>query len=44
MNLLEDDLFIACIGYQGARPKAFASVAGGRTELVVYTRAQSASE
>jgi uncharacterized protein (TIGR03067 family) len=36
--LLEDDLFIACIGYQGERPGAFSSVAGSRTELVVYTR------
>jgi hypothetical protein len=36
--LLEDDLFIACIGYIGERPKAFSSGAGGKTELVVYTR------
>src|SRR5262245_58786719 len=42
--LLEDDLFIACIGYQGARPGAFSSVAGSRAELVVYTRARSAGE
>jgi uncharacterized protein (TIGR03067 family) len=42
--LLEDDLFIACIGYQGARPKAFSSVAGSRAELVVYARAGSAGE
>ena len=41
---LEDDLFIACIGYQGARPKTFSSVAGSRTELVVYTRGKSAAE
>jgi uncharacterized protein (TIGR03067 family) len=40
--LLEDDLFIACIGYQGARPEAFSSMAGSRTELVVYTRVKSA--
>jgi uncharacterized protein (TIGR03067 family) len=36
--LLEDDLFIACIGYKGERPKAFSSGAGGKTELVVYSR------
>jgi uncharacterized protein (TIGR03067 family) len=42
--LLEDDLFIACIGYKGARPEAFSSVAGSTTELVVYTRVQSAGE
>jgi uncharacterized protein (TIGR03067 family) len=36
--LLEDDLFIACIGYKGARPRAFSSPAGSRNELVVYTR------
>jgi uncharacterized protein (TIGR03067 family) len=36
--LLEDDLFIACIGYQGERPKAFSSAAGTKAELVVYTR------
>src|SRR5438105_7434 len=32
--LLEDDLFIACIGYKGARPEGFSSVAGSRNELV----------
>ena len=42
--LLEDDLFIACIGYQGARPEAFSSLAGGRAELVVYARVNSAGE
>ena len=42
--LLEDDLFIACIGYKGARPEAFSSVAGSRIELVVYTRVKSAGE
>jgi uncharacterized protein (TIGR03067 family) len=36
--LLEDDLFIACIGYKGERPRAFSSGAGSMTELVVYTR------
>jgi uncharacterized protein (TIGR03067 family) len=41
---LEDDLFIACIGYKGARPEVFSSVAGSRTELVVYTRVKSAGE
>jgi uncharacterized protein (TIGR03067 family) len=36
--LLEDDLFIACIGYKEERPEAFSLGAGGKTELVVYTR------
>lgn len=36
--LLEGDLFVACIGYRGERPGAFSSAAGGKTELVVYTR------
>jgi hypothetical protein len=36
--LLEDDLFIACIGSKGARPGAFSSPAGSRNELVVYSR------
>ena len=36
--LLEDDLFVACIGYKGARPRAFFSSAGSRNELVVYRR------
>jgi uncharacterized protein (TIGR03067 family) len=38
--LLEDDLFVACIGYKGARPTAFSSPAGSRNELVVYRRLQ----
>jgi hypothetical protein len=42
--LLEDDLFIACIGYQGVRPGTFSSAAGNRAELVVYTRVKSADE
>jgi uncharacterized protein (TIGR03067 family) len=37
--LLEDDLFIACIGYkEGVRPGAFSVEAGDRKELVVYRR------
>jgi uncharacterized protein (TIGR03067 family) len=36
--LLEDDLFVACVGYEGERPKAFSSAAGRKTELVAYTR------
>jgi hypothetical protein len=42
--LLEGDLFIACVGYRGARPEAFSSVAGARAELVVYARVRSAGE
>src|SRR5262249_20156344 len=36
--LLEDDLFVACIGYKGARPRAFSVEAGDSNELVVYRR------
>jgi uncharacterized protein (TIGR03067 family) len=36
--LLEDDLFVACIGYKGARPGAFSVEAGDQNELVVYRR------
>jgi hypothetical protein len=36
--LLEDDLFIACIGYKGVRPRAFSAGPESRNELVVYTR------
>jgi uncharacterized protein (TIGR03067 family) len=36
--LLEGDLFLACIGYDGVRPKVLSSCGGEKTELVVYTR------
>lgn len=36
--LLEGDLFVACIGYDGVRPRAFSFDAGDRHELVVYRR------
>jgi uncharacterized protein (TIGR03067 family) len=36
--MLEDDLFVACIGYDGVRPRAFSFDAGDRHELVVYRR------
>jgi uncharacterized protein (TIGR03067 family) len=38
--LLQDDLFIACVGYRGERPRSFSAAAGSRHELVVYTRLQ----
>ena len=36
--LLQDDLFIACIGYGGKRPRSFSAEAGSKNELVVYKR------
>ena len=36
--VLQDDLFVACIGYKGQRPVAFSAEAGSRNELVVYKR------
>jgi uncharacterized protein (TIGR03067 family) len=36
--LLEDDLFVACIGYKGVRPRAFSVGPGDMKELVVYRR------
>jgi uncharacterized protein (TIGR03067 family) len=36
--LVQDDLFIACIGYGGKRARAFSAEAGSKNELVVYKR------
>ena len=36
--LLEGDVFVACVGYAGARPKAFSAEAGSENELVIYKR------
>jgi uncharacterized protein (TIGR03067 family) len=36
--ILQDDLFIACIGYRGKRPRAFSAEATSMNELVVYKR------
>jgi uncharacterized protein (TIGR03067 family) len=36
--LAQDDLFIACIGYGGKRPRAFSAEAGSKNELVIYKR------
>jgi hypothetical protein len=35
---VQDDLFIACIGYTGKRPRAFSAEAASKNELVVYKR------
>ncbi len=36
--LLQDDVFIACVGYGGRRPTAFSAEAGSENELVIYKR------
>lgn len=36
--LSQDDLFIACVGYGGKRPRSFSAEAGSKNELVVYKR------
>jgi uncharacterized protein (TIGR03067 family) len=35
---LEQDEFVACIGYGGQRPTAFSAEAGSNNELVIYRR------
>ena len=36
--LLQGDVFLACVGYGGMRPKAFSAEAGSNNELVIYKR------
>jgi uncharacterized protein (TIGR03067 family) len=35
---LQDDVFVACVGYRGERPGAFSAEAGSDCELVIYKR------
>jgi hypothetical protein len=36
--LVQDDVFVACVGYARKRPKAFSAEAGSEDELVIYKR------
>jgi uncharacterized protein (TIGR03067 family) len=36
--LLQDDLFVACVGYARERPQKFSAEAGSDNELVIYKR------
>jgi uncharacterized protein (TIGR03067 family) len=36
--LIQDDVFMACVNYDGKRPKAFSAEAKTRNELVIYKR------
>jgi uncharacterized protein (TIGR03067 family) len=36
--LLQDDVFVACVGYRGERPRVFSAEAGSENELVFYKR------
>lgn len=36
--MLQDDVFIACVGYDGIRPRTFSAEAGSKIELVIYMR------